>query len=356
MEKHIVFLLHGVGKQQKKWSDEIVDNLKSKAEKIISENQLEPFYEVEYVELFYSDLLDQNMQIMIDGGESLGEVNKFLKKGLEERNNPDFKPATTQDKIAAGLRDYALDVPTYSLNPDFTKALLVRLAIKVTTTIADNPNAVFSFVSHSLGTKVSFDLLHKLYVGQEYYSVTQAGKPIIGSPSFRCYYQLASVTWVIGLFDYSNHTPNNSHVRVKRKEATYEQGGVISNFYRIYNNNFDPIAWIGKSDKIIPRVYSTLNKLDFIDRAWMHDFNCYIDNPEVHLKMVEDFYRVKINEGVKQQTIEAYNNSEKNLKHDFKEFFDELKIILNEESEAQNKLDFIKSIKNIIDKLKSISE
>ena len=293
---------------------------------------------------------------MIDGGENFGEVNEFLKKGLEERNNPDFKPATTKDKIAAGLRDYALDVPTYALNPDFTKALLVRLAEKVTKTIADNSDAVFSFISHSLGTKVSFDLLHKLYVGQEYYSVTEAGKPIIGTPSFRGYYQFASVAWVIGLFDYSTKTPNDSHVRVKRKEATYEQGGVISNFYRIYNNNFDPIAWIGKSDKIEPRVYSTLNKLDYIDRAWMHDFNCYIDHPEVHLKMVEDFYRVKINEDVKQQTIEAYNKSEKNLKHDFKDFFDELKIILNEGTEAQNKLAFIKSIKTIIDKLKTISE
>lgn len=356
MKKHIVFLLHGVGKQQKKWSDEIVDNLKTKAEKIISENQLEPFYEVEYVELFYSDLLDLNMQKMIDGGENLGEVNEFLKKGLEERNNPDFKPATTKDKIAAGLRDYALDVPTYALNPDFTNALLVKLAIKVTRTIADNPSAAFSFVSHSLGTKVSFDLLHKLYTGQEYYSVTQAGIPTSQSPSFEHYYQLASVAWVIGLFDYSTRTPNNSHVRAVKNEDAYEQFGVISNSYRIYNNNFDPIAWIGKSDKIDPRVYSTLNKLDYIDRAWMHDFACYINNPEVHLKMIEDFYGVNLNEDVKQQTIEAYNNSEKNLKHDFKEFFDELKIILNEGAEAQNKLAFIKSIKNIIDKLNSISE
>lgn len=355
MKKHIVFLLHGVGKQQEGWSKEIVDNLKTKANKIISENQLEPFYEVEYVELFFSDLLDQNMQIMIDGGENLGEVNEFLKKGLEERNDPDFKPETTKAKIAAGLRDYALDVPTYALNPDFTNALLVRLAIKVTTTIAANSNAVFSFVSHSLGTKVSFDLLHKLYIDNEYYSVTEAGKPI-DSPSFRCYYQFASVAWVIGLFDYSTKTPNNSHVRVKRKEATYEQGGVISDSYRIYNNNFDPIAWIGKSNKLEPRVYSTLNKLDYIDRAWMHDFNCYIDHPEVHLRMIEDFYRVKINEDVKQQTIEAYNNSEKNLKHDFKDFFDELKIILNEGAEPQNKLAFIKSIITIIDKLKTISE
>lgn len=356
MKKHIVFLLHGVGKQQEDWSKEIVDNLKTKADKIISENQLQPFYEVEYVELFYSDLLDQNMQIMIEGGENLGEVNEFLKKGLKERNDPNFKPATTQDKIAAGLRDYALDVPTYALNPDFTNALLVKLAIKVTTTIVANSNAVFSFVSHSLGTKVSFDLLHKLYIDNEYYSLTQAGIPTPQSPSFEHYYQLASVAWVIGLFDYSTKTPNNSHVRVIKNEDAYEQFGIISYSYNIYNNNFDPIAWIGKSDKIEPRVYTTLNKLDYIDRAWMHDFNCYIDHPEVHLKMVEDFYGVKIKEDVKQQTIEAYNNSERNLKNDFKDFFDELKIILNEGTEAQNKLAFIKSIKNIIEKLTSIPE
>lgn len=355
MKKHIVFLLHGVGKQQEDWSKEIVDNLKTKADKIISENQLQPFYEVEYVELFYSDLLDQNMQIMIEGGENLGEVNEFLKKGLKERNDPNFKPATTQDKIAAGLRDYALDVPTYALNPDFTNALLVRLAIEVTKTIADNPDAAFSFVSHSLGTKVSFDLLHKLYVGQEYYSVSPEGTPIYPAKAFNSYYQLASVAWVIGLFDYSNITPNDSFVRVFKQDGI-EQNGIVLYAYRIFNNNFDPIAWIGKSDKIKPRVYSTLNKLDYIDRAWMHDFNCYIDHPEVHLKMVEDFYGVTIKEDVKQQTIEAYNNSEKNLKHDFKEFFDELKIILNEGTEAQNKLAFIKSIITIIDKLKTISK
>jgi hypothetical protein len=353
MEKHIVFFLHGVGDQKAGWSKEHTDNLKIKANKIISDQNLEPLFEVEYVELFYADILAENTKAMIAGGESLGEVNEFLKKGLEEREDPNYEAITKEEKIAGVLRDYALDVPTYALNPDFRDGLLVTLATQVTATIAANPDAWFSLVSHSLGTKVSFDLLHKLYLG-EHFNVTPSGKPTYGSPSFYSYYQLASVAWVIGLFDSENYNLNNSYVRAARTDLENEQSGVISDGYRIFNNSFDPVALIGMANKIDAKIYHSLDQLKYIDRAMMHDLSLYIKNPEVHLKMVEDFYGVSIDPVYKKQTIDAYNTSDENLKAQFKELYDQLKVFINEDPEPTSVLTYVKKIQSISKKIKTI--
>jgi hypothetical protein len=353
MEKHIVFFLHGVGNQKAGWSKEHTTNLKAKAEAIISEQHLKPMFEVEYVELFYADLLAENTKVMIEGGESLGEVNDFLKKGLEERNDPNYVATTKEEKIVGMLRDYALDVPTYVLNPDFTNGLLVTLAKQVTETIAANPAAWFSLVSHSLGTKVSFDLINKLYLG-EHYKTTPAGKPTFGSPSFYSYYQLASVAWLIGLFDSENYTLNNSYVRAARTDLENEQSGVVSDGYRIFNNSFDPVALIGMTNKINSNVYHSFHQLKYIDSVMMHDLSLYMNNPEVYLQMIEDFYGVTIDSAYKKKTIDNYNNSDDNLKTQFEELYNQLQVMINEGADPTNVLSFVKKIQKFSKKIKTL--
>ena len=86
----------------------------------------------------------------------------------------------------------------------------------------------------------------------------------------------------------------------------------------------------------------------------MHDLALYIKNPEVHLKMVEDFYGVKINSAYKTQTIDAYNNSDENLKAQFKELYDQLQAIINEGAVPISVFAFVKKIETITEKIKAI--
>jgi hypothetical protein len=352
MDKHIVFLLHGVGKQQKDWADEPIKIIKDHSDKTIAKFALQTQYDVEFHDLFYSDLLDKNIEQMLAGGDSLFGVNKFLKQGFEERNNPNYVAKTNSEKVAAGLRDFGLDVLCYTLNPNFMTLILNDIATQLVSKISLNSGAKFSLVTHSLGTKVGFDLLHQLYLKE--YSVTPAGLPMAGSPAFLSYYHLASVAEVIGLFDFASYTPNNSHVKVINRYRNPEQLGVISKSYRIFNNQFDPVALIGMANKIDANVYSEYKWLNYIDQVWMHDLTCYLNNPSVHLSMIEDFYGVQIPDLERQHIIDTYDKSDKNLKDEFKTLYSQIKGIIDAPTDLNNINDFIKNLTTIIDQIKNI--
>lgn len=352
MDKHIVFLLHGVGKQQKDWADEPIKLIKEHATHTLAKFGLQPRYEVEFQDLYYSNLLDKNVEVMLAGGDSLLEVNTFLKQGFAERNDPNYVATTNGEKIAAGLRDFGLDVLCYTLNPNFMTLILNDIATQMVNKISLNAGAKFSLVTHSLGTKVGFDLLHRLYLKE--YSVTPAGLPMAGSPSFLSYYHLASVAEIIGLFDFAAYTPNNSHVRVINRFRNPEQLGIVSKSYRIFNNSFDPIALIGMANKIDANVYSEYKWLDYIDRVWMHDMTCYLNNPSVHLPMIEDFFGVQLPAKEKQDTIDLYDKAGQNLKEQFKTVYADLKAILNDSSDIDDIAAFIKKLILIINQVKNI--
>lgn len=352
MDKHIVFLLHGVGMQQKDWADEPIKIIKDHSTHTLSKFGLQPKYEVEFHDLFYSNLLDKNVEVMLAGGDSLLAVNTFLKQGFAERNDPNHIATTNGEKIASGLRDFGLDVLCYTLNPNFMTLILNDIATQMVSKISLNAGAKFSLVTHSLGTKVGFDLLHRLYLKE--YSVTPAGLPMAGSPPFLSYYHLASVTEVIGLFDFAAYTPNNSHVRVINRFRNPEQLGVISKSYRIFNNQFDPVALIGMANKIDSNVYSEYKWLNYIDRVWMHDMTCYLNNPSVHLPMIEDFYGVQIPATERQNIIDRYDKSDSNLKEQFANTYKGLTEMMKDPFDIDNITNFIKKLTVIIDQVKNI--
>ena len=354
MSKHIVFLLHGVGKQTEGWSTVPAEKIKANCNKVLSETENSSDFELTFVELNYGHLLDANMFAMVEGSEGVPLVHDYLSLGLAERNNSNYVAESKKEKIAAALRDYALDLPTYLLNWEFTKMILISLAEKVTNTIAEHPsNTKYSLICHSLGTKVGFDLLHLIYTGS-YYNVHDSGNPTEGSPTFSSFYQLASIPWIMTHFDSVNYTPNNSYVRVRKVTDMGVQNGVIRDAYRIYGNKYDPIAWIGQSEKISPTVYSSRDQLDYIDRIWMHDFNLYLDHPKVYLSLVEDLLSIRLEDNYKEDMIAAYDNNEANISQEMGQVFGELKHLISANPTAINSWDFVKNIKTITDKLEEL--
>lgn len=351
MEKHIVFLLHGVGKHTEGWADMPRQKIQEKMNEVLTETAKNSQLDVEFVELTYGDLMDDNMNTMLEGAADWDPVHSFLSEGKEERNNPDYKPETNKEEIAAALRDYALDVPTYVLNPEQTDLILLPLVKKVVDTIQHNPAAQFSFICHSLGTKVGFDVIHKLYSGGEFYNVLPSGQPDDGSPLIRSFYQLASIPYVMNKFDANNRDTNATFIRVYKLTEMGEQFGVISDSYRIFGNKFDPIAWIGLSQHITPSVYTSRDRLDYIDRFWMHDFLLYLDHPKVFLPLVEDLCNVSLDVAYKQNKINVYDNSDSNLNDEYEHIYGEIKDVINNNSNGINVWQMVRDIKTIIEQL-----
>jgi len=354
--KHIVFLLHGIGTQKSGWSHEAVENLKAKATAAFQKFGLTPVLEVEFVELFYADLLDKNMETMLEGGISLGDANDFLLQGFRERKDPNHVPNSNNEKLAAFVRDFALDVACYMWNAEFKQLILSSLADKMLLKIEQNPGKQYSFISHSLGTKVGFDLLHLFYQGNKYFTVNQFKSPVPPAPFFTGYYQLASVAFLLSQLTNSPEKPNDSHVRVMDDNQTPEQAGIILKKFGIYKNDFDPVAIIGRSNQIRPGVFSGIRRLSYLSQANMHDFNLYVDHPAVHLDMIEDFYGVVVPESKRMEAIQEYESSPQSVVPDIKEIINELSIILNDQVDVGNIFKLVAKLKALYEKIKQMGQ
>jgi hypothetical protein len=348
MEMHIVFLLHGIGNHQKGWSDSISQAIKLKAIEYGNLTEQQANDKVEFVELLYNDILDQNIHKILSGGKSLGSFNQLLAKGYEDRYNP--KPSNDSQTQTIGVfRDLALDLFCYMLNPEMTNTVLLKLAEIVLNKISLEPGSKYSFVAHSLGTKVSFDLLHRLFESNsKYYSIDKNSKnPVYGSPSIHSYYLLANVAPILNYFDFTNYNMNDSHVRERRPSSIPRQGGIISNAFRIFNNQYDPVAKIGLSNQINSNVYSQNSWFRFLSQANMHDYEQYIAHPIVHLNMLEDFY------GIKAKNKDSIINDFKTIQvnEETKKQIDEMLNKINVPESAVSMLEFLKNIESITNQI-----
>ena len=92
MSKHIVFLLHGVGKQTEGWSNSSTEKIKVNCNKVLTETANSSDVELKFVELNYGHILDENLLAMVKGTEGIPAVHDYLSLGLTERNNPNYVP------------------------------------------------------------------------------------------------------------------------------------------------------------------------------------------------------------------------------------------------------------------------
>jgi len=360
MDKHIVFLMHGMGNQAPGWSDKSQKLLKDKSDEFGALPGATMFFDVEFVELNIQNLLNRNMEKLIKGGESLGDLTEFLNEGYDKRkNNPDFEGDTTKEKIALFVRDFALDVFCYNWNDEFKTFLLLQLAEDVLKTIKEkleanlNDNVRFSFIAHSLGTKFSFDLLHRLYtMGKPgYYKVDDSGAPMLGSPSFSTYIQLSSVSQILSRFSHLSEKPNNSHVRIAR--TTPRQFGIVDNRYGIYNNNWDVVSWIGEWNRYENHVFSSpFVNLDYLSTWNMHNMDLYISHPAVYCDLMHFLYGYTVSESQKKVLITTFEQKQENQSQELKQALQLIKQMFS--SPSVNSLrELVTLFKNIFESLSS---
>lgn len=164
MAKHILFLVHGMGKHDDGWSQDTQDLIK-KLYGQYPELDLVPFDErFEFKEIRYDGLFEERRE---QWKSESGAVIKVLKAGGME----DSVAGRLAELAAAPAGDaffgtHVIDVLLYRFISTIAEQIRVSVAKQLIQTIDAVPTRSllrWSVLSHSLGTAVSHDTLHALY-------------------------------------------------------------------------------------------------------------------------------------------------------------------------------------------------
>ncbi|MBN1758439.1 MAG: hypothetical protein JW863_08990 [Chitinispirillaceae bacterium] len=116
---------------------------------------------------------------------------------------------------------------------------------------------------------------------------------------------IANVAPLLSLFDNQSYDANTSPVRISIPGA---QGGIVRNYFRVFNNHYDPVARCGGTNRINPSAYSYHTVLAQANTWLMHYLEQYLDHPLVHIPIIEDLYGLSLPEQIKQQAVNDYES------------------------------------------------
>lgn len=277
---HILFMIHGMGRQQDNWSVPVAEHLTAKAKqfKYFQDNSFHEnvtFEPIRYDKVF-DDLLDRWKNNF--SGIMTSEAAAAIPKG----KLIDLMEAMT-DEERQFFWSHVADVLIYRFFPLYRD----RIRIEVIRTIAQKvanyrnqfgSNTRFSFLAHSLGTAVIHDSLHLM--GDTQWDDNIAN--VMGPPHtrFQALFMLANISRClqsdINVMD-SIVCPVGS-----RGDQTREY---LDQYYNVFHA-FDPItllwqfngeSWGDNFKQVTLRHCHDVN---------FHDFKHYIDHPAVHIPLL----------------------------------------------------------------------
>ncbi len=321
---HYIFVIHGSSDYQSGWLAEHAEFLYKKAATHTGKSEQECRDAMTFVEVNYQNILNNKLDALIAGGQSLGKFNDWLIKIADKRLNDPLNPdLNIGEKLAACNSGFLLDSLVYTRSPETINHVLLSVSEQILSVVAQSPRrSKFSFIGHGLGGKIAFDFLHRLYWPDNApslprtasdpglpFSVSANGLPSRHSLRVSSLYLLANAVPILNLLDHTAYNMNNSHVRIFNDATFPVQQGVVRNAYRIFNNKMDPIAQIGRTKSIAPSVYTEAQQLSYTTQLWMHDLNTYLQHPHVYLSLIEDVLRVELAD--KLQIAATYDNDHK---------------------------------------------
>ncbi|MEM6484714.1 MAG: hypothetical protein AAF662_07005 [Pseudomonadota bacterium] len=272
MNKHIIFLLHGMGTHEAGWSKEAVKSFKANAKAIdypVSINDNFEFVELNYDHLFleYIDQHNKNAA-QITSYMSTGQIGgNTVFRGLFDYatgslKNEKFVVSALGDVYLYRLSDYAAAVRTFVLS-EITKTLNAK---------PDKP--AWSVISHSLGTRVIHDAMDEFVSSPTNISVF--GKPV----------SLAMIANVVHLLAFSP-------TRLWKDTRVWPSRSIIKGACSRYVSALhpaDPFTWIrefdptpewGNNAEYAGQYRRTALGLKELTRANSHSFAGYLENPKV---------------------------------------------------------------------------
>lgn len=287
MGKHVIFFVHGVGDETRKWST----SLRAQFAQIFDSYPLppggEPFAQkFETEEIYYNDFFDAwRERVAGDARAALAELGA---EGLPS----EFVARLFDLGIAAGgggfLRTHAMDALQYRFLRIVSEPVRSAFEAQVLSRIGETAwgtTARWSVIAHSLGTAVVHDALHEMFA------------PGAGAEEGRLY-QPHTVAMLANVSQLLHNTKvlgpgvdaYRSFVRPNREPTLGACRYLVAS-----GNRFDPIAIAGNfnpPDNWLPeaaKAQRRFRRLDFeaIPKGGnVHGFREYLAHPAVHIPLI----------------------------------------------------------------------
>jgi hypothetical protein len=281
--KRLVFLIHGMGEHRPGWSEKPRQKLLD-----LAASGGAPLTGVDFAEITYDHVFEryctnfgadaQRLQDFANttGGEAPGAVAKIL-----------GWLATADAEERAFFWSHALDVMLYRffaiVRRDVRVAVMTQFAEAVHAAKAGGTIVDAFVVAHSLGTAVSLDSLAML-----------AREPFNGSPQYMAdagplfvhIFTLANVSRVL----HDDVDPYASHVCPASAASTTRKP--YCNNFTSFRHVLDPFCWWRSFE---PQDWGSdfrnIDTLRHLRAINVHGFEHYLDNPEVHARIINAIHQ-----------------------------------------------------------------
>ncbi len=335
MNKHILFLIHGMGVHKKNWADTVINKLKelSKDYTYFNENKLTDL--VKFVPIDYDHVI---RDVLNKWQEDSRGIRDFAKEnGLDDKNLLSWlkRAGDTERNF---LWSSVADVIIYRFFRVYSNRIRIdvikELSDEINSEINEFGDARCSVLAHSLGTAVVHDCLHHL--GAENWGDTQN---VFGPTHwrFQSIFMIANTSRLL-------QTEPKAYDSIVRPGPNLDSNSYCFRYLNFrheldpvpYPRMFDPIGWSSAYQSIIVQHYRDLG---------IHGLEHYLDNPRVHiiiLRAVTSRWAITEQEAIKavdnyRQFGEKFEAVEK-----IRDFLNELAMLKNELGQDLMPVDFIK--------------
>jgi hypothetical protein len=280
--KRVLFLLHGIGRHDKGWSDEVVEVLKDKAAELETDTALgfsaprfqAELAEAEFVELLYDDLYQKFVERMLQREEDFIKALKTAGFGALG------KIFTTDASQKDFIRDNIFDIVIYYAMKEHRYATRKWLAAQVYARLIEHGivDVEYSLMAHSLGTVVAHDLLQEM--------ATESGSPWRWGSAFK-FKNLFMVSNTSALLR-NDYPPRRSLVR---PWLSWEVGKPPGYIYRYFDfaHKFDPVCQLFSYQKYVDAEKTSRDvfvTVKHFQSPNIHGYTHYLSHPSVHMAVL----------------------------------------------------------------------
>jgi hypothetical protein len=310
-----VFLIHGIGKNLKgEWSKPVIEKLKtvSKQYEWYKNNPIENH--VDFIEICYDDKITELIELMSNKVNGVSEAIGNLNPDLAEITKILGEGGEADTFYWNNLADVLIYRGVKSHRNYIRNLVVEQLFSIIEPNLLNNGLCRYIVLAHSMGTMVAHDAIYSLM-----YDNWGGKQNWLQGKNFK--FDLLAMLANTGRLlqtDYPKGETSIYNSPVRPRLA-------VSN-YRNFNNQFDPLTWAYHFEpNWTGRGYlaTDIRHLSLEDPFSIHDFEFYLDNPKVHIPILNSLVPFVIDEAEENNAINNYSlnvNRLEDLSQQFKDY------------------------------------
>lgn len=280
-DKHLVFLIHGIGLHKEGWSKPYQKKLVELADRYSGFEDGSLKEHVDFAEITYDKIFDEQIQNWENNFDSLiGDAPAGTEQSVREALEWMDGMADEQDNF---LWTHVADAVLWKISPYLRNHVMTRVARIIAESIdqkidASTFNPRYSIIGHSMGTSVAQRSLASLASGawsDDAFNAFNAND-----------IRFQSIHMIANVGHYFESDPAEIYRGIIRPGMLDGVHGYCRKYFN-YTNRFDPICWVGRfapgwtvddgfHDVVVSHVYG----------KDVHDIAHYLENPKVHVPMI----------------------------------------------------------------------